>query len=162
MRFAIAALVAIAVPTLADDFTVDPGASSIAGSAVLSIATDGALIGDHDPDTNPDGTQTRTGLFGGSGNNPIPLSIDIVSTTEFDLGPAGSFGLDADTDALTFTMDAFNADLLNGQAVMSTIGTTFLFDTFHTVDPDMLYLGIPLPIELGAAEFTTYTIVQTG
>ena len=144
-------------------FTVDSDASSIAGSIVISIATDGTLIGDYDPDTNPDGTQTRTGLFGGSGNNPIPVSIDTTSTTDLDLGPAGAFNMNADTDALTFTIADFNADMLNGQTVTSMINATFLYDTFHTVNPDMLYLGgIPLPVDLDAAEFTTYTTTQAG
>ncbi|USN98097.1 MAG: hypothetical protein H6810_07860 [Phycisphaeraceae bacterium] len=163
MRTACIALAIAVAPALADEFTIDPGTSSILGSASLTIATDGSLIGDYDADTNPTGTQTRAGLFGGSGNNPIPVSIDVVSDTTFDLGPSGSFTLDADTGSLTFTVDAFSADMLNGQTVASTIGATFLYDTFHTVDPGMLYPGgIPLPIDLGAAEFTTYTIEQTG
>lgn len=156
-----AALAAPASAQLA--FTVDTDASSIAGSLVVSVSTDGTLIGDYDPDTNPDGTQTRAGLFGGSGNNPIPVSIDTTSTTNLDLGPAGSFNMTADTDALTFTIAGFDADMLNGQTVTSAIGATFLYDTFHTVNPDMLYLGgIPLPIDLDAAEFTAFTISQTG
>jgi hypothetical protein len=152
--------VAIAGPRA---FTVDPGASSASGSFGLLADTAGTLIGDYDEAANPGGTQTRPGLFGGSGNNPIPVTIAVGSSAGLATTPAGSFTLDADTDALSATIDAFNADLLNGAAVGSSLDLTFLFETFRTVNPSSFYPGgIPLPISLPAGELTVLTLAQNA
>ncbi len=144
-------------------FTVDADASSASGSLTITAITDGTLIGDHDPTGNPTGTQTRPGLFGGSGNNPIPIDLDISAQTALDTNPAGSFSLDADTTALTFTTDAFSTDLLNGQSADSTLALELLYETFRTFDPGFLYLGgVPLPIDVEAGSLTTLAVTQSA
>ena len=145
------------------DFTIDTGASTAAGSLSVLAATEGTLIGDYDETTNPGGTQTRPGLFGGSGNNAIPVTIELGTGTDLDTAPAGSFTLDADTGTLSFTIDAFAADLLNGSTVASSIDVTFLYETFRTINPSSLYPGgIPLPLSFDGGELTTLTLVQTA
>ena len=144
-------------------FAIDPDASAVSGSFGLLAETAGTLIGDYDETTNPGGTQTRPGLFGGSGNNPIPVTIDIGSSTGLATAPAGSFTLDADTDALTVSIDAFTADLLNGAAVESSLDLTFLFETFRTINPGGFYPGgIPLPIWLPAGELSSLARTQNA
>ena len=163
----VAAALGASLPLIANaagqDFTIDSVASSTAGSLGTLTTTDGSLIGDFDADTNPGGTQTRPGFFGGSGNNPIPVSLDISTDTVLDLNPAGAFGLDADTSALTFMMDGLMADLLNGETVVTTAGLELIFSTFNTVNPSSIYPGgIPLPVEIEAGELSTIMITQTG
>jgi hypothetical protein len=156
----VAAGSALAAPL---DFTIDSDASSVTGGLTIVADTAGTLIGDYDPDTNPTGTQTRPGLFGGSGNVPIPVDLDLTSDTPFDLSPAGGFVLTADPDALTFTVDAFASDLLNGQPIASSLGLVFEYDTFRTFNPDSFFLGgFPIPINLDAASITTLTVTQSG
>ncbi len=41
----------------------------------LSLVMNGTFIGDYDEETNPEGTMTRPGLFGGSGNQPVTTSV---------------------------------------------------------------------------------------
>ena len=65
-------------------------------SGTLSTYINGTLIGDWDAESNPEGTQTREGVWGGSGNNPIPLSL----TAAIELGgntiPTGPLDLEID------------------------------------------------------------------
>jgi hypothetical protein len=158
--FAIAITTALAA---AQPFTIDTELSTAKGSLAILAAANGTLIGNYDETTNPTGTQTRPGFFGGSGNNLIPVDLDIDASTGIDLNPAGSFTLNADTGALTFSIDALNADLLNGQTVASTVGLELLYSTFNTVNPTSIYPGgIPLPVELEAGQLTTITIAQSA
>lgn len=144
-------------------FTVDPDLSSVLGEFTLSADTAGTLIGDYDPDTNPDGTQTRPGLFGGSGNQPIPITLDIALETALDQSPSGAFTMDADLDALLFAISGLSADLLNGGSVDTVLDLTFFYDTFRTFNPFFIYPGgIPLPVQLPAGSITTFTLVQSG
>ena len=153
-------VVAAAAPV---SFEFDPAASGASGVFTVSADTDGTLIGDFDEATNPGGTQTRPGLFGGSGNNPIPVTIGIGASAALGTSPSGSFTLDADTDALTLAFGAFEADLLNGETVDSTLALSLLYETFRTVNPSGLFLGgIPLPIELEAGQLTTLTLAQSA
>ena len=56
---------------LAVDATIVSESSSIDLSGSVGLAFEGALIGNYDEEANPQGTLTRPGLFGGSGNQPI-------------------------------------------------------------------------------------------
>ncbi len=144
-------------------FTIDSESSTATGSLGLNGDTTGTLIGDYDADTNPEGTQTRPGFFGGSGNNAIPIELSLGSTTEIDTAPAGSFTIDADTEALTATLDGFSADLLNGDTIASSLDISFLYETFRTINPSSLYPGgIALPLSFDAGELTTLTLTQSA
>ena len=62
---------------LAVDATILSESSSIDLSGSVGLAFEGALIGNYDEEANPQGTLTRPGLFGGSGNQPISTSLSL-------------------------------------------------------------------------------------
>ncbi len=129
---------------------VDSKASSAAFSADAVLATAGTLIGDYDADTNPTGTQTRPGLFGGSGNMPIPVTVDLETATEVDGLPAGAFAIDVDFEALQISIDGLNLDLLNGSVGETNLSATLLYSPFRTFNPTFIYPGgIPITVPLG-------------
>lgn len=114
------------------------------------LSSGGTLIGDYDAATNPGGTQTRPGLFGGSGNNAIPVGADFVLDAVLDAEPAGGVAFEADFDALTLRFDAVSLDLLNGSAAATDVGVTLTFNTFNTINPSFIYPGgIPFDVPLG-------------
>ena len=83
-RFALALLVVGSAsiahangPQTTYQFSIDPKSSNLSIDLGLSFPLGGTLIGDYDAVSNPEGTRTVPGLFGGSGNNPIPFSAGI-------------------------------------------------------------------------------------
>jgi len=130
------------------DVALTSGSGTIETTTTLTTA--GSLIGDYDAQTNPEGTQTRPGFFGGSGNNPIPVSADFVSQTGGVIGPTGSLVLTLDLDAATADIEGLTLDLLGGQALAAEIALTLLYDSFHTVNPSFIYPGgVPITLPLG-------------
>jgi len=143
---------------------VDPAASNADLTLESTLFTSGNLIGDYDPDTNPDGTQTRPGLFGGSGNNPIPVTVDIDSATELDRGPQGAFEVGVELDELRIDIASLVLDLLDGEPVASALSASALYSTFYTVNPSFIYFGgTPISLPLGdAGELSQIDLVQTA
>lgn len=150
----------------AQDFELqlDSEASVALVDASTAIETSGFLIGDYDPDTNPEGTQTRPGFFGGSGNQPINTITTLNTTTSLDTMPAGSMTVSLDALGGSAEIDGLMLDLLNGSDAGTGLSITFGFDTFHTVSPGFIYPGgIPITIPLGdIAQLSQAVITQTG
>lgn len=68
--------------------------STINANAGISLPLVGSWIGDFDAATNPTGTQTRPGIFGGTGNVAIPFSAVVNPAVVADGAvPTGGFGL---------------------------------------------------------------------
>ncbi|MFI4897548.1 MAG: GC-type dockerin domain-anchored protein [Phycisphaerales bacterium JB059] len=144
-------------------FSVNQGASSVSATFSLLADASGSLIGDYDETTNPEGTQTRPGFFGGSGNNPIPVQLDLLSSTEVSTTPAGDFDAALDTNALTLDITNLNLDLIAAGSATSGIDVTLEWDLFHTVNPTFVFPGgIPLTLPLSNSQITTLTLTQTG
>ncbi|MCL4219764.1 MAG: hypothetical protein KJZ65_00200 [Phycisphaerales bacterium] len=143
------------------EFTVTSGSATVEGTTTITTA--GSLIGDYDPDTNPEGTQTRPGLFGGSGNNPIPASADFLLETGGQTSPTGSFALSADLGAGAVSVSGLLLDLLGGDDLPAELAVTLLYSTFRTFNPTFLYPGgIPITIPLGQlGAITGATVEQT-
>ena len=57
------------------DLQIQPSQSSLSLDFETSIANSGNLTGNHDSESNPDGTITIPGLWGGSGNQEIPIDF---------------------------------------------------------------------------------------
>jgi hypothetical protein len=131
-------------------------------SAVL--ATSGSLIGDYDAVDNPGGTQTRPGLFGGSGNNPIATSASISAEGQTNSNPQGSTGLNVDFETGVISFDGLSLDLLNGNTAAIGLSVTLSFSTFNTINPSFIYPGgIPITVPIAdAASLTRAEFTQAG
>ncbi len=163
--FTLASLAATAA-TNADvyTFTVNSQASSLHDTINVSTPLTGSLIGSYDATTNPTGTQTRAGLFGGSGNNAIPTTGSLAAVDDSTTHPAGGFTLDVNTGRGLASISGLHLDYLNGQHPDILLNIAFQFATFHTVAPTALFIG-NFPITLPLAEIAhvdTFSIEQTG
>ena len=137
------------------EFELDTLASSSTTAFDFAIPFSGTLIGDYDAKTNPDGTQTRPGLFGGSGNNPIDCEITIsLSSDPTPTSPSGRIVLDFDgLESSLLLVEELQVDLLAGElgSVGGALGISF--ESFNTVNPFSIYPGgIPLEIPLAGAQ----------
>ncbi len=158
-------VIALSSHSLAQNFesVIDSAASSTSLDSSVVFDSAGTLIGDYDPKTNPEGTQTRPGFFGGNGNNPIDTSISMAADTTLDTNPAGSFVISPDFDLNLIEMSGLTIDLLNGQTGGTSLSVTMLYDTFHTVSPSFLYPGgVPITLPIGEiAGLTQAVLTQT-
>ncbi|MCA9276226.1 MAG: hypothetical protein KDA29_09390 [Phycisphaerales bacterium] len=163
---AIVALMMSSGMSIAQDLeiTIDTKTSSATIDAGTVVDASGSLIGDYDADTNPDGTQTRPGLFGGSGNQPIDTITTLQSSTMLDSMPAGLMSMSLDTLGGTGEISGFAIDLLNGADASTSLSVTIGFDTFRTFSPSFLYLGgIPITIPLGeVGSISSATLTQNA
>ena len=153
--FAAAILIGIGSVAHADQFEIDADCSTASVVFDFSVPFTGTLIGDFDAKTNPDGTQTRPGLFGGSGNNQIPCNLLLtIGSNGSQASPRGTIDLDlAGIDEGQIAIDSIDIDLL-GDDVQSVEGEFILrYETFNTINPFSLYPGgIDIPIPIAGAE----------
>lgn len=164
MRTPIIAVCALtlASPAMGVDFTMllQP-ASSVDADLGTSTPLSGTLKGSYDVAANPGGTQTRPGLFGGSGNNPIPYTGSVATDTLIDRVPGGSFRLSV-LGGVPVLIDALAFDLLSGQPAATTATMTVNWNSFHTVAPTAIFPGgTPIGIPIDGATITSATAVQT-
>ena len=161
----VVASVLLAGTSLATDyrFEIDSKGSSVSIGLGLGIPIAGSLIGDYDATTNPDGTRTLPGFFGGSGNQPIPYTADLAIEGTILAAPQGTFDMVWATDAPTAAIEALSIDLLGGTPGELDATFTLLFSTFRTFNPDSLFPGgIPIPVPLGTASVESLTVTQTA
>ncbi len=160
------ASVVLCTQASAQEFTgvIDSKSSSATVDAAVVFGAEGTLIGDYDAKTNPEGTQTRPGFFGGSGNNPIDNSLSLAADTELDSNPGGGFVISADFDNLLVDLDGLSIDLLNGQASGTQFSLTLLYSTFNTVNPTFIYPGgIPFTLPISQTDgLTQVLLTQSG
>ena len=143
-------------------FVLDAAASSSLFSQNFSTPLAGTLIGDFDAKTNPGGTQTRLGLFGGSGNMPIPFSGEIAISGGAESSPQGGFFLDWTEGAATATMQELLLDLLGDATASVDLSFTINYSTFRTINPSGFFPGgFPIEIPLGEATLTLLEVRQT-
>lgn len=161
---AVIALFSLAASAQPFDATVDSKASIATLSGTAEIQTTGTLIGDYNSETNPDGTSTIPGFFGGSGNNPIGL--ELVGSVESNLNssPTGAMDFEIDFDNLTLNLTNFQLDLLGGTPGAAQPAVSMIYETFHTQAPSFIYPGgIPFEFPLGDASTIDQAIAtQTG
>jgi hypothetical protein len=149
---------------LAQDFifTLSPP-STLTLAPQFSILTEGTLIGDYDAATNPAGTLTRPGFFGGSGNIPIPTSIDLSLAGTDSTRPAGTLRLNVDEATSSFTLSSLGIDLLGGGSLEIPLTLGLLYETFRTFAPSSLYIGgVRVPVPLGNAILAALSFTQTA
>ncbi|HRP63499.1 MAG TPA: dockerin type I domain-containing protein [Phycisphaerales bacterium] len=145
------------------NFTVDPQFSNLNTSTTITAPIVGTFIGDYDPKTNPGGTLTRPGLFGGSGNQPIPYTANLIADGDSSSQPFGTFSMTLDTKGGTASIAALDIDLLNGATSLIEATLSLTFQTFRTFNPDSLFIGVSnFPLPLGDFALTTLTMQQSG
>lgn len=162
------ALVLAAGGVMADgtyQFTIDEAASSLDTSFNVSVPTNGTLIGDYDPVSNPTGTRTKPGIIGSFGeteNVPVPLSVGVVIDGDNSTSPTGGFSLNLDIEAGTAGLSGLAVNLLGSDVPAIDITASLLWSTFRTRNPTCLVFGgITIPLPLGQATITTFTLAQT-
>lgn len=138
--------------------------SVINANAGVSLPLVGSWIGDFDAATNPTGTQTRPGLFGGSGNVAIPFSSVVNPAVVADGAiPTGGFGLRYDDVTGVMTVDGFSLDLFGKDAADLVTNLTLTYSSFRTFTPNSLYIGVNgLTIPLPVGELSKIAAAQTG
>ncbi|HMN97278.1 MAG TPA: hypothetical protein PKC43_12465 [Phycisphaerales bacterium] len=135
-------------------FTIDTAASSSSTSLELAAPLAGTFIGDFDQESNPGGTKTIPGLFGGgTTNTPIGYSATLSIGGDSTAPPAGGFIATIDLASLSISFDGLVLDFLGG--VPFSVGTTLAinYNNFHTLQPTAIFPGgftIPLPLPIGA------------
>lgn len=165
------------VPALA---TLALGASAAANSAVYNCAlnaqtstfvqsTDitapfsGTFKGNYDPASNPTGTQTRPGFFGGSGNQPITYTASFALNGDINSHPTGTLVAAIDEEVLQLAVSGLNFNLLGGTAATLPATININYQTFRTFSPNSLFPGgVTIPVPLGDANITKLQAVQSG
>ncbi|MCH2136274.1 MAG: hypothetical protein MK101_06785 [Phycisphaerales bacterium] len=152
----------IASVALAADFPVNEGSSADINGGI-NVALEGNLIGDWDEETYPEGTLTQPGIWGGSGNNEIPLEMGMGVVMDFAGDVTGGMSIDLDADLGACFIDDLDWDLLGGGTATATLNMSLLYDTFHTEQPDALYIGgFPIELPLGEATVSEAIFSQAG
>lgn len=147
------------------EFDCTFGASSVINAdASISLPLVGSWIGDFDAVTNPTGTQTRPGIFGGSGNVAIPFSAVVNPAVVADgATPTGGFELRYDDITGLMTVDGFSLDLFGKDAAELVTNVTLTYSTFRTFTPNSFYIGVNgLTIPLPVGELSKIAAAQTG
>ncbi|MBI1303690.1 MAG: hypothetical protein GC172_07875 [Phycisphaera sp.] len=158
---------ALAQGALADEFfydcAIDSKASFLTQGTLISAPFSGTLIGDFDAKTNPTGTQTRPGLFGGSGNQPIPYTASFALDGVVESNPTGTFLAGLDLEALQVRIIGLEFDLLGGAEGVLPATVNINYTTFRTFSPNSLFPGgVTIPVPIGDATIGELRAVQTG
>ena len=129
-----------------------PATSSVTQTTDVSSPFTGTFIGNYEATTNPTGTRTIPGLFGGSGNNPIGYTASFALAGDIVSHPIGRLSAAVDVETLQIRISGLDLDLLGGTPGTLAATLNINYQTFHTVAPNAIYPGgvnIPLPIGNG-------------
>ncbi len=152
---------ALAVASDSWDFALLPS-STAAQSLQVSYPLAGTFIGDYDATTNPAGTRTIPGLFGGSGNNPISYSSTVRVGDSINSHPAGTFTMALIAPGAC-AVSGFTIDLINGTPGTVTVDMLITYATFHTVAPSSIYPSLgAVTVPLANGSVTGATAIQSG
>lgn len=149
------------------DFNVVAPPSGISGNLSINVRTQGTLVGNYDPNTNPNGTRTKPGLFGSFGpteNVPVNISLGAAIGGAINRQAGGTFRATVNGSNNTITFENLSLNFLaNGPAVLP-VTLTIAGQSFRTRNPDSVYVlpsqGISFPI--GSVNLSQFTAVQTG
>ena len=158
IAFALAASCVAGADTFQCELVAPSSASNL---GQLNVPLAGTLIGNYDAATNPGGTQTRPGFFGGSGNNPINFTSTIVGDAGFSAAPIGSFTIELTKAG--GSISALEIDLTGGVAQQFGITLNINYQTFRTIAPNSTFIGgFTIPIPLAGGEVGALLATQTG
>ncbi len=143
--------------------TVNPTTSTVVQTTDLSSPFSGSFIGNYEATTNPTGTKTLPGLFGGSLNTAITYSASFALAGDIASHPTGALTLGVDTKALQVRVASLNLDLLGGVPGVLAATLNINYQTFHTTQPTAIYPGgVTIPVPVGNGSVTTLRATQTG
>lgn len=138
--------------------SIDAG-SACSQTTTADIPLTGTWIGDHDAATKPTGTRTLPGLFGGSGNQPIPFTSVSRSVVTVPNGvPTGSFMVRFDPVSGVLALGGLGMDLLAGRTGTIDSSARLTFATFRTISPTSTFLGasgLQVPVDSGTLSMAT-------
>ena len=133
------------------DLQIQSTQSTLSIDFDTAISNTGNLTGSHDPESNPDGTITIPGLWGGSGNQEIPINFDSGTSIDGTSNPSGSMSVEPFEDQELAIVYGLSLDLLSESTIPVNLTVTLEYQSFHTENPTAVYPG-GLPIELPIAE----------
>ena len=140
--------------------TVGAG-STCSQTTTVELPLAGTWIGNHDAATNPGGTRTLPGLFGGSGNQPIPFtSVNRSVVTVPSGAPSGSFVARFDPSTGALCLGGLSMDLLAGRTGTIDTSARLTYSTFRTVAPSSTFPGVSglqVPVDSGTLSVATAT-----
>lgn len=136
-----AAWLASAASAQTFDLDLNPVASTSVISGTYAVDLTTTVIGDYDSVTNPTGTQTIPGLFGGGGNNPIPVDVTLSGPLDHNGPASGSMVWQVDRLGGSVAVSGLDWDLLGGQSVQSDVTMDLLYSTFRTLTPNSTFFG---------------------
>lgn len=131
----------VALVVAATDMVMDSSQSSSNLAFRQAVVMPGTLIGNWDEASNPEGTMTRPGWSGGSGNMPVECQVTPILSGDVMGEPGGSMAIDIDLDAMAISVDGLHADLLGEKVGTVPLSILLIFETFRTFQPDSLYIG---------------------
>ena len=161
ISLSIAALITPCAVASSFDFHFLPASTAHQTLSILYPLA-GTFIGDYDVTTNPTGTRTIPGYFGGSGNQAIPYTSKLRLSDVIDSNPLGTFKLEIGANGIC-TITNFTSDLVNETPGTATIDMLFTYSSFHTVAPNAIFPSvgeITIPVATGSVKVAT--AVQSG
>ncbi|MEE2907770.1 MAG: hypothetical protein VX527_08050 [Planctomycetota bacterium] len=153
---------AIILPALLGiDLQIQPSESSLSMDMSTSVANTGHLIGNHNSETNPDGTITIPGLWGGSGNQEISIELSSGTAAVGSSAPSGSLSVEPfESEGLVIIHDLL-LDLLNDSTIPVSLSVTMLYESFHTQNPTSVFPGgIPITLPIASVDLESCLIEQ--
>ena len=146
---------------LGSDMQIQPADSSLSIDITNSLDNAGNLTGDYDETSNPTGTITIPGVWGGSGNQEIPIELSTGTGVSGNSNPGGTIGIELFPSQGNAIIYGLFLDVLNENPITASLTTTLLFEVFHTENPTSLYPGgIPIELPLGEGDVTLCLIEQ--
>ncbi|MDZ4831200.1 MAG: hypothetical protein SGJ09_13515 [Phycisphaerae bacterium] len=139
-----------------------PAQSTLTSTTTIAAPVVGTFIGNYDAVSNPTGTKTIPGLFGGSGNNAINYSAAFDASGDNTSHPTGGFAMSVDVGLLSFSVSNLAIDLLGATAASIDATATVTYSNFHTQNPNAIFPGLTLPLPLGTATLDALDATQTG
>jgi hypothetical protein len=155
--------IVVVVVMAATDMTMDSSQSSSDVTFREAIVMPGTLVGNWDEASNPEGTMTRPGWSGGSGNMPVDCQITPILSGEIMGEPGGSMSIEVDLEGLRVTVEGLHADLLGEKVGTVPLSMLLLFETFRTLQPDSLYIGgVEVEVPLGEGRVISLDLDQVA
>lgn len=145
------------------DCTLEPE-TTYAQTTTVAMPLGGTWIGDFDAVAKPTGTRTLPGLFGGSGNNPIPFTSTLRPVAEVPTThPEGTFRLGFDEQTAAVRISGLFVDALAGGTGVIRVSMSLTYGTFRTVTPTSTFPGVSnLSVPLDDGQLVQVEAVQTS